>query len=91
MCVGEACALGYEDITQHNNTWFAKVTGTMMFNLTIDQQKKSPQPKTNSGFREVSLSQKAINIYKERRLNNPANSKFVFCTFSGTPNPIKCL
>ena len=93
MRAGEAIALSPNDIkyNESEHTWFAKVTGTLEYERTaIDKQQKSDTPKTQAGVRNVSLSTRAVQIYKEA-VSNSNSHQFIFTTSAGTPIQISAL
>lgn len=93
MRAGEAIALSPNDVkyNKSEHTWFAKVTGTLEYERTaIDKQQKSDTPKTQAGVRNVSLSTRAVQIYKEAVANSNSH-QFIFTTSAGTPIQISAL
>lgn len=93
MRAGEATALSPSDVkfNKSEKTWFADVTGTLEYERTaITQQRKSDSPKTEAGVRSVSLSTRAVQIYKEA-VAKSGSRNFIFTTSSGTPIQISAL
>lgn len=88
---GEGVAMQKTDVVISDDRQYCIVNGTLEYHgKKIDEQIKSKNPKTFSGFREVDLNSKAIEIYNEAVKLTP-NSDFLFTTSNNTPIQINAL
>ena len=79
------------DVIISDDRQYCKVTGTLEYHgRKIADQVKSTETKTASGMREVDLSKKAIEIYREALSLSP-HSNFLFTTSNNTPIQINAL
>ncbi|MCQ2570102.1 MAG: site-specific integrase, partial [Limosilactobacillus sp.] len=82
---GESAALSFNDVYQENGQWFLKINGTLDYNhVPTDEQKKTDRTKTAAGMRTIILSERAMEIYNERKSEHP-NDKFIFSSQNNTP------
>ena len=88
---GEGVAMQKSDVVISEDRQYCIVNGTLEYHgKKIDEQIKSKNPKTFSGFREVDLNSKAVEIYNEAVKLTP-NSDFLFTTSNNTPIQINAL
>ncbi|MFQ6322569.1 tyrosine-type recombinase/integrase [Lactococcus garvieae] len=88
---GEGVAMQKSDVVISEDRQYCIVNGTLEYHgKKINEQIKSKNPKTFSGFREVDLNSKAIEIYNEAVKLTP-NSDFLFTTSNNTPIQINAL
>lgn len=88
---GEGLAMKKTDIVITENEQYCKVNGTLEYHgKNIAEQSKSNETKTKAGVREVDLSSKAVEIYREA-LKFSKNSDFLFSTSKGTPIQVSAL
>lgn len=63
MRLGEAAALSFDDIKWTNGVYIASVTGTLNYlGVPASERKKSLSPKTQGSFRNIELSNRAVEI-----------------------------
>lgn len=64
--IGEVAVLRPKDFYQRNGIWFVFISGTLIYaGLKAKDYYRNPQPKTADGEREIPLSKRALEIYKE--------------------------
>lgn len=81
MRFGEAATIQVKNISEVKNQYFAEICGTLVYHgLKLEDQFKSPFPKTNDSYRTILIPGKAIEIYKEFSKGKKAND-FLFTTF----------
>lgn len=86
MRFGEAAGLKFDDIKEVNGTLFAQVNGTLLYHtLKAEKRYKTSSPKTVQSFRDVELSERAVEIIKFEK-EKPHKSEFIFETRNGTPH-----
>lgn len=87
MRIGEAAALGKDDIVITSNGAYAIVSGTLMTrNRRAKDFKKSTQTKTPAGMRNIDLPQKALKILEQAaELNKNLDTNFIFTNSKGSP------
>lgn len=77
MRYGEAAALSPNDLYKNDVGTYAQVNGTL-----VDGHKQ-PSPKTISSWRNVTLSEKAVQICKDELASHPHNKKYIFLSVTG--------
>lgn len=85
MRCGEALALDVKDIENTSDGWVAHVNGTMEYTkLKMSEWHKTDQTKTPAGMRDVTLSRRAVEIYRDRYAYADGHG-YLFTTKHHTP------
>lgn len=85
MRCGEALALDVKDIENTSDGWVAHVNGTMEYTkLKMSEWHKTDQTKTPAGMRDVALSRRAVEIYRDRYAYADGHG-YLFTTKHHTP------
>lgn len=85
MRCGEALALDVKDIENTSDGWVAHVNGTMEYTkLKMNEWHKTDQTKTPAGMRDVALSRRAVEIYRDRYAYAEGHG-YLFTTKHHTP------
>ena len=85
MRCGEALALNVKDIENTSDGWVAHVNGTMEYTkLKMNEWHKTDQTKTPAGMRDVALSRRAVEIYRDRYAYADGHG-YLFTTKHHTP------
>lgn len=84
--IGESTALSFDDVSRDGDNWIVTISGTLEYNhVQINQQNKTDKTKTQAGMRSVILSDRALEIYRERWEAVNSQARFIFSTEKGTP------
>lgn len=91
MRCGEALALGVDDIEKTPDGWVAHVNGTLEYTgLKVAAWHKTNQTKTPAGMRDVALSKRAVELYRDR-YDYAEGHRYLFTTSHHTPIQISAL
>jgi integrase len=85
MRCGEALALSMADVEETPDGWVAHVNGTLEYTgLKVDAWYKTNQTKTPAGMRDVALSKRAVELYRDR-YDYAEGQGYLFTTSHHTP------